>query len=129
MKRLLMAGMLSIALIGAASLSSIYAAGPQDQGAGAPSDKGAGSTSPGASGDQGAGGMAQGQKLSGVEVTQINKDQGTVHIKNQDGKEETLKLDPSQKAKLDQIQKGDKVDITMVERGGEKVATSISKAG
>lgn len=115
MKKLLMVGMLSVALIGAASLTPIFAAGEQSPGA--------------APGDQGAGGMAQGQKLSGVEVTNINKDQGTVQIKKKEGGEETLKLDPSQAAKLDQIQKGDKVDITMVERGGEKVATSISKSG
>ena len=113
MKKLLMAGVLSVALIGAVSLS--YAAGQQSQG--------------GTAQDQGAGSMSQGQHLSGVEVTNINKDQGTVQIKKKEGGEETLKLDPSQKAKLDQIQKGDKVDITMVERGGEKVATSISKAG
>lgn len=115
MKKLLMAGMLSVALIGAATLSPIYAAGEQSQGGAA-------------QGDQGAGGMAQGQKLSGVEVTEINKDQGTVQIKKQEGGQETLKLDPSQKAQLDKIQKGDKVDITMVDRGGEKVATSISKS-
>lgn len=111
MKKLLVIGMLSVALIGAGSLTPIYAAGEPAQG------------------DQGAGGMAQGQKLTGVEVTEINKDQGTVQIKKQEGGQETLKLDPSQKAQLDQIQKGDKVDITMVERGGEKVATSISKSG
>ncbi|MCG3115095.1 MAG: hypothetical protein LLH30_05385 [Candidatus Manganitrophus sp. SA1] len=115
MKKRLMIGILSAALIGAGSLTPIYAAGEQDPGA--------------AQGDQGAGGMAQGQKLTGVEVTEINKDQGTVQIKKQEGGQETLKLDPSQKAQLDQIQKGDKVDITMVERGGEKVATSISKSG
>ncbi len=127
MKKLLMVGMLSAALIGAATLSPIYAAGEQE--GAAQGDQGAGSTAPGASGDQGAGGgMAQGQKLSGVEVTEINKDQGTVQIKKQEGGQETLKLDPSQKAQLDQIQKGDKVDITMVDRGGEKVATSISKS-
>jgi|GEM_PF-7081614 len=118
MKKLLMVGMLSVALVGATSLTSIYAAG--DKGAGsstAPSDQGAGS------------GMSQSQKLSSVEVTDVNKDQGTVQIKNKDGKQETLKIDPSQKSKLDQIQKGDKVDITMVDRSGEKIATSISKAG
>ncbi len=117
MKKLLMVSMLSVAIIGAASLSTIYAAGEQSQGGAAQGDQGAG------------GGMSQGQQLSGVEVTEINKDQGTVQIKKKEGGQETLKLDPSQKAKLDQIQKGDKVDITMVERGGEKVATSISKAG
>jgi len=113
MKKLLIIGMLSVALIGTATLSNVYA------------DEPAGGA---VQGDQGAGGMAQGQKLSGVEVTEINKDQGTVQIKKQEGGQETLKLDPSQKAQLDKIQKGDKVDITMVDRGGEKVATSISKS-
>jgi hypothetical protein len=117
MKKLMMVGMLSAALIGAATLSPIYAAGEPGQGGAAQGDQGAG------------GGMAQGQKLTGVEVTEINKDQGTIQIKKQEGGQETLKLDPSQKAQLDQIQKGDKVDVTMVERGGEKVATSISKSG
>lgn len=125
MKKSLMVGMLSISILAAASLSPVFAEGQHDSAA--PSDKGAGSsTAP--KGDQGAGGMSQGQKLSAVEVTDINKDKGTVQIKKKEGGSETLKLDPSQKAQLDQIQKGDKVDINMVERNGEKVATSISKA-
>lgn len=112
MKKLLIIGMFSVALtlIGAGSLTPVYAAGEE--------------------GDQGAGGMAQGQQLSGVEVTGVNKDQGTVQIRREEGQpEETVTIDPAQRAQLDEIQEGDRVNITMVERNGERVATQISKAG
>jgi phage portal protein BeeE len=68
------------------------------------------------------------QKLSAVEITNVDKSKGTVEIKKKEGGQETLKLDDSAKAQLDKIQKGDKVDIEVVDRNGEKFAKSLMKA-
>ena len=42
--------------------------------------------------------------------------------------QETFKLDDSAKAQLDKVQAGDKVDIEVVSRNGEKIAKSLMKA-
>lgn len=122
MKKWLFISLVSVAMIGAGSFSIVAA----DSAPGA-ADQGAGMESP-ATGDQG--GMSPGgEQMSSVEVTEVNKDQGTIQIKKQEGGQETIKLDESAKAQLDQIQKGDKVDLQVVDRNGEKFATSLSKSG
>ena len=115
MKKGIFIGLMAAALIGAGAVSQILAAGPDA------TDQGGAMQSPGASG--------QGQKLMSVEVTEVDKAKGTVQIKKKEGTQETFKLDESAKAKLDDIRKGDKVDIEVVERNGEKIATSLMKSG
>lgn len=116
MKKWIAVSLMSVALVGAAALSYVHAA----------------NTAPGAS-DQGAmsapGAADQGQKMSGVEVTNVDKAKGTFEIKKKEGGQETLKIDPSAKAELDKIQKGDKVDVEVVSRDGEKIAKSVTKSG
>lgn len=127
MKKWIYVSFMSVALIGAAALSHLYAADPapggMDKGSSAPGapDQGGGMQSPGAS--------DQAQKLSGVEVTNVDKAKGTIQIKKKEGGQETLKLDESAKAEIDKIQKGDKVDVDVVSRNGEKFAKSVTKAG
>jgi hypothetical protein len=128
MKSWLSVGFVSVTMIGAAVFSPVFAADPApnatDQGSvqQAPStgDQGGAMQSPGAS---------QGQKLTAVEVTNIDKAKGTVEIKKTEGGQETIKLDEGAKAQLDKIQKGDKVDIEVVDQNGEKIAKSVMKAG
>lgn len=137
MKNLLAVGFVSVAMIGAAAFSPVFAADPapnatdQESAQEAPStgDQGTGSQAP-STGDQGGAmsGSAQGQKLSAVEITNVDKAKGTVEIKKKEGGQETFKLDESAKAQIDQIQKGDKVDIEVVDRNGEKIAKSVTKS-
>jgi Cu/Ag efflux protein CusF len=128
MKSWLSVGLVSVAMIGAAAFSPIFAADPAPNAA----DPGSAQQAP-STGDQGGAmqspGTSQGQKLSAVEVTNIDKANGTVEIKKIEGGQETIKLDESAKAQLDKIQKGDKVDIEVVDRNGEKIAKSVMKAG
>jgi hypothetical protein len=139
MKNWMAVGFVSAAMIGAASFSPIFAADPApnatDKGpalAPAIGDKETSPESP-KTGDQGAGSMTspgatQGRKLSGVEITNVDKAKGTVEINKKEGGQETLKLDDTARAQLDKIQKGDKVDIEVVDRNGEKIAKSLTKS-
>lgn len=125
MKNWLAVGFVSAAMIGAVSFSPIFAADP------APNATEKGSAQAPGAGDKGAmtsPGASQGQKLSAVEITNVDKAKGTVEIKKKEGGQETLKLDDAAKAEIDKIQKGDKVDIEVVDRNGEKIAKSLTKS-
>lgn len=127
MKNWLATGFVSAALIGA-SFAPIFAADPAPNA----TDPGSSTQQAPSAGDQGGAmsspGASQGQKLSAAEITNVDKAKGTVEVKKKEGGQETFKLDESAKAQLDQIQKGDKVDIEVVDRNGEKIAKSLTKS-
>jgi hypothetical protein len=128
MKNGLAIGFVSVAMVGAAAFSPVFAADPAPNA----TDKGAPAIQSPTLGDMGGSmqspGAVQGQKLSAVEITNVDKAKGTVEIKKKEGGQETFKLDDGAKAQLDKIQKGDKVDIEVVDRNGEKIATSLTKS-
>lgn len=156
MKIWIIAGFAWVALIGAADFSTVRAADPassttdqekrtesspqtpdqkklpQDDRA---FDKGNNNvTGDAVTGDQGSGSRELGagntvQKLASVEVTHVDQANGTIEIKKKEGGRETIKLDEGVQAQLEKIQKGDTVDIELVDRNGEKFAKSLTKAG
>lgn len=139
MKNWLAVGFVSAALVGVASFSPLFAADPApnagDKGPALAPGIGNKETSPESPkvGDQGSGAMTdpgatRGQRLSAAEITNIDKAKGTIEVNKKEGGQETFKLDDTARAQLDKIQKGDRVDIEVVDRNGEKIAKSLTKS-